>query len=114
MTPQTAIIELQRMTPQELRKDLEIKRAECAKLRLGLAMQSEKNSGTYRALRKEIARMCMVLQAMERGGKVPTKKTTETPTKVEKNPVKVSGSKKVAADKPVKKAAAKKKTTTAA
>ena len=66
MKHKTAVSEIRRMTPQELRKDLQVKRAEAAKMRLGLEMQSEKNSGLYRAHKRDIARMTMVLHEMQK------------------------------------------------
>jgi ribosomal protein L29 len=101
MKHKTAITEIRRMTPQELRKDLQVKRAEAAKMRIGLEMQSEKNSGLYRAHKREIARMTMVLTEMEKNpstAKAPTKAiATETPAKASqsaKKSVKGTGSKK--------------------
>ncbi len=68
------------MTIQELRKELQLKRAESAKMRLGLAMQSEKNSGLYRAHKRDISRMAMVLVELEKNQKSPvTEKTTSVP-----------------------------------
>lgn len=58
--------ELERMTPQELGKELQLKRAECAKMRIGLTMQSEKNSALYRTHRRDIARMTMVYKKMQK------------------------------------------------
>lgn len=97
MSTTTTITELKRMTPQELRKELEIKRTEVAKMRLGLALQSEKNSGLYRAHRKEIARMTMVLSEMTNGTmEVPAKEkkevSAEKPSQAKKKSVKRSGS----------------------
>jgi ribosomal protein L29 len=66
-TKKTPITELQRMTPAELRRELLIKRAEVAKMRIGIEMQSEKNHALYHQNKKEIARMTMVLKGMERG-----------------------------------------------
>ncbi len=82
------------MTPQELRKELEIKRTEVAKMRLGLAMQSEKNSGLYRSHRKEISRMTMVLHEMTKSGVASEKKevSAEKPSQMTKKSVKRSGS----------------------
>ena len=83
------------------RKDLQLKRAEAAKMRIGLEMQSEKNSGLYRAHKREIARMTMVLAELEKNTtlvKAPAKvAATETPVKASqssKKSVKGTGSKK--------------------
>jgi ribosomal protein L29 len=86
MKHKTPVAELERMTLQELRKELELKRAEAAKMRIELGMQSEKNSGHYQLKRREIARMTMVLGRM--AAKSPTKASQSA-----KKPVKRSGSK---------------------
>ncbi len=97
MSTTTSIIELRRMTASELRKELSIKRAECAKMRMGIEMQSEKNSGLYRTLRKEIARMSMVLHELEKMPAAPKKAVeaaapavAEAPKKKTKSPAKAS------------------------
>lgn len=101
MKHKTSVAEIRRMTPQELRKDLQVKRAEAAKMRLGLEMQSEKNSGLYRAHKRDIARMTMVLHEMQKNpvAAKPDVKIapTETPKKASqkaKKSVKDTGSKK--------------------
>lgn len=71
--------ELTRMSADELRRDLQLKHAEAAKMRLGLEMQSEKNSGLYKAYRRDIARMTMV--------------SSQKASQSAKKPVKQSGSK---------------------
>ena len=105
MSPSSAITELSRMTPTELRKELFLKRTEAAKMRLGLEMQAEKNHAAYRVLKKEIARMTMVLHTMQKNGKTET--SAEMPSKATKNTVKDTGSKK-SASKPTAKKATKK------
>lgn len=90
--------DIRRMTPQELRKDLQVKRAEAAKMRICLQMQSEKNSGLYRAHRRDIARMTMVLREMEKNpakpeAKVAPKETVKKASQSVKKPVKRTGSK---------------------
>jgi ribosomal protein L29 len=57
-------IELKRMSPDELRKEIYVRRAECAKMRIGLRTQSEKDHALYRRKRREIARMLTVLGGM--------------------------------------------------
>lgn len=101
MKHKTSVTEIRRMTPQELRKDLQLKRAEAAKMRIGLEMQSEKNSGLYRAHKRDIARMSMVLTEMEKNPVVtkPDVKIVaqETPKKASqsvKKSVKGTGPKK--------------------
>lgn len=95
------------MTPVELERELKLKRAEAAGQRMGLEMQSEKNSAKYRALRKDIARMTMVLSDMNKKPATATAVAEKTASKVEKNPVQDSGSTK---KKPAKLTATKKKT----
>lgn len=58
--------ELRRMSPDELRKEVVIRKAECAKMRIGLKAQGEKNHALYRNKRREIARLLTVLRELER------------------------------------------------
>ncbi len=58
------ITELAKMSAAELTRELKQKRTEAAKMRLGLTIQKEKNHAAYRLLRRDIARMCMVLGSM--------------------------------------------------
>lgn len=100
MKHKTSATEIRRMTAQELRRDLQVKRAESAKMRIGLQMQSEKNSGLYRAHKRDIARMTMVLREMEKNPTVPKPEAKVAPKETEKKasqsvkkPVKRTGSK---------------------
>ena len=100
MKNKTSATEIRRMTAQELRMDLQVKRAEAAKMRIGLQMQSEKNSGLYRAHKRDIARMTMVLREMEKNpavlkpeAKVAPKETAKKASQSVKKPVKRTGSK---------------------
>jgi ribosomal protein L29 len=103
MKSSIVITELERMSPVELERELRLKRAEAAGQRMDLEMQKGKDSAKYKTLRKDIARMSMVLHRLTKGKKVaPT--PVKTASKVEKNPVQDSGSAK-------KKTAAKPKTT---
>lgn len=99
MKHKTSVTDIQRMTPEELRKDLQVKRAESAKMRIGLEMQSEKNSGLYRAHRRDIARMSMVLSAMEKKRAQPkveativAKESPKKPSQAKKKSVQDTGS----------------------
>jgi ribosomal protein L29 len=99
MTTHTPVAELARMTVSELRKELQIKRAELAKMRMGLAMQSEKNSALYKSHKKDVARMTMVLGVLEKKPQVAapaaveTKKVSkEKPSQAKKKSVKDTGS----------------------
>jgi ribosomal protein L29 len=100
MKHKTPVTELERMTIQELRKDLQVKRAEVAAMRIKLDMQTEKNSGHYKLQRRDVARMTMVLTRMEKNPATkaaPKIVAAETPKKVSqspKKPVKRSSPKK--------------------
>jgi len=72
MTKKTPINELKRLSATELRKELSFKSASYAKHRIGITMQSEKNHAACRLLRRDIARMTMVLRDLERNPKNPT------------------------------------------
>lgn len=84
----SAITELERMTPQELQKEIALKRAECSKLRIAIEMGAEKNHARYRRMHREIARMVMVYDRMR---KISTPKSSVTvepkATKTPKAPV---------------------------
>lgn len=87
--------ELKRMTLSELRKELSVKRADAAKMRLGLTMQKEKNSALYRRLKADIARILFVVSGMEKGGKSTDRevpKAEESPSQKPKKSVKDSSS----------------------
>ncbi len=92
MSTSPPITDLQRMAPSELRKELTAKRAETAKMRMSLAMQSEKNSAAYKVAKKNIATMCMVLGQLETNQKSDSDE--KLTSKKAKNTVKVSGSPK--------------------
>ena len=64
MKNSTATTEFQRMTQDELRREILMRRVEYAKMRMGVEMQKEKNHALYKRKRKEIARMSTVLNAM--------------------------------------------------
>lgn len=75
----TSITELRRQSVKELRTDLQLKRAEVAKIRIGLTMQSEKNSGLHRTKKREIARMSMVLHEMMKNPSQTVEKPVKSP-----------------------------------
>lgn len=89
MTKTSAIIELQRMTPKELQKEIALKRAECSKMRISIEMGAEKNHAKYRALRREIARMVMVHDQAQKNvtPKTVAPASDVKPTKTRKAPV---------------------------
>ena len=90
MKTSIAIPELERMSPSELQRELKIKRAEAARMRLGLEMQKEKDHAAYRVLRKDIARMSMIAERMKKSKKneKSEKNTNKTTSKLPTNPVK--------------------------
>lgn len=67
MPSSSLIAELRRMSAPELIRDIKLKRAECARLRIGIETQSQKNHALHRAMRRDLARMCMALKDHERG-----------------------------------------------
>ncbi len=110
MSTLVSIADLKRMTPTELRKELNMKRAETAKMRLDLEMQSEKNHAAHRNGRRSIARMTMVLADMEKAERKAAKTAkTEAPaektaSKTAKNAVKSPSSETKPAKSTAKKA----------
>jgi ribosomal protein L29 len=98
MSTSVAITDLKRMTASELRKEIMVKRAEAAKMRMGLEMQSEKNHAAYRVAKRDLARMSMVLADMEKSapsGKAgKANNEAKTASKSEENAVKDSGPQK--------------------
>ncbi len=67
MSTTLTMTELSRMSAEEISRDLRSKKADVAKMRLGLEMKSEKNHALYKVYRKEIARATMVLRQLQRG-----------------------------------------------
>lgn len=100
MTTVTSITELKRMSAAELRKELASKRAAYARHRIGVTMQSEKNHAACRLLRREIARMTMVLSDLEKTERsTKHSKKVDSAESVSSNPSVSSGS---STKKPVK------------
>ncbi len=101
MSTITPIAELQRMTPEELRREIGMRRVEYAKMRLGIEMQKEKNHAAFKSRRKEIARMMTVLTSMKKMEKKEVKQATKKissdssgkASQTVKKPVKRSGAK---------------------
>lgn len=99
MSTFATIAELSKMTASELRKDRLMALAEARKLRLGLEMQKEKNHASYRKLKKQIARMTMVLdnmppEALMKAKKEPTIERPKTVKAAPKKKAKTSSSSK--------------------
>ena len=61
MTKVVSTTELRQMQGTELQREVLQKRAAIAKMSLGLAMRSEKDSAAYRRHRKELARLLTIL-----------------------------------------------------
>jgi|GEM_PF-477558 ribosomal protein L29 len=72
MSTPVSTAELKRLSPTELRKEIYLRRVECAKMRIGIKMQSEKNHALYRTKRREIGRLMTILQGQERSEKNTT------------------------------------------
>ncbi|OGJ61908.1 50S ribosomal protein L29 [Candidatus Peribacteria bacterium RIFCSPLOWO2_01_FULL_51_18] len=82
MSTESRVAELMRMSPDELRKEICLRRAECAKMRMGIGVQSEKNHALYRTKRRELARMLTVLGQLDKDEKNETKKTIKKTKKI--------------------------------
>ncbi len=95
MSTTTSVAELQRMTPDELRREINLHRTEYAKMRMGIQMQKEKNHALFLSKRREIARMETVMTQMRAVAKpvkkaaIPAKKASQ----VKEKSVKSTGSK---------------------
>jgi ribosomal protein L29 len=63
------MIELRRLTLDEVRKELMLARVDYAKVRMHVHTQSEKNHAKVKSLRRQIARMEMALAEMHAGTK---------------------------------------------
>ncbi len=90
MTHHVSTAELKRMSVQELLKEVYVRRAECAKMRIGLKVQSEKNHALYSVKRKEIARMLTIIGQLQAGtaASVSAKPVTASPSQTTKTSVK--------------------------
>ncbi|MEQ1849196.1 MAG: 50S ribosomal protein L29 [Candidatus Peribacteraceae bacterium] len=76
MSTTLSMIELRRLTLDEVRKELALSRFEYAKVRMHVHTQSEKNHAKVKSLRRQIARMEMALSEM----RASSKATEATPT----------------------------------
>ncbi len=99
MKNQTSTTELQRMTPDELRLEIAVRRIEYAKMRIGVEMQKEKNHAHFKTRRKEIARMMTVLNMMKKVAPV-AKVPVIVAEKTEKTEKKSSQTKKKSVQRP--------------
>jgi ribosomal protein L29 len=62
MSHSHSIAELRQLTPSELKKEIALVKAELKKMQLGVRIGSEKDHAKIRFLRREIARMTMVMK----------------------------------------------------
>lgn len=67
MATHISTIELRKMQPQELRKEIETKRIDVAKMRLQVQMRSQKDTAKFQREKREFARMLTVLNDLENG-----------------------------------------------
>lgn len=90
MSTRVSVPELKRMSADELRKEVYLRRVECAKMSIGIKAQSEKDHALYRAKRREVARMLTVLNQFPKGTAAasPVKKAPLSASKTAETPVK--------------------------
>jgi ribosomal protein L29 len=90
MSTRVSVPELKRMSADELRKEVYLRRVECAKMSIGIKAQSEKNHALYRQKRLEIARMLTVLNQLPKGTATlaPARKAPLSASKTAETPVK--------------------------
>jgi ribosomal protein L29 len=80
--------EMRKMQVSDLQADIVSKRADIAKMKMGLGMRSEKDSAAFRRLKKELARLLTVFReqpsnsapAAKKGAKSALKETAKTST----------------------------------
>lgn len=66
MPKTSAATELRKMTPQDLSKEISDKRAGIAKMRISVAMRSQKDTAQYRREKKDLARMLTIMNELNR------------------------------------------------
>lgn len=87
MSKHVSMKELRNMQPADILREVRTLRAELAKQRMGLALGKEKNSGSYKANKRQIARMLTVatektgesLQAKQADSTVPARAEEKAP-----------------------------------
>ncbi|MDD5055466.1 MAG: 50S ribosomal protein L29 [Candidatus Peribacteraceae bacterium] len=111
MTKSSPIAELKRMSAVELRKELSRTSASYARHRIGITMQSEKNHAACRLMRRDIARMTMVLHDLEKNRK--SEKNQHNQMNIQRESSSVSSDSSLSsgssAEKPVKRVRSKSK-----
>ena len=66
MTPKASIIELQKMTTEDLHREAKAKRAGLGRKRLHLELKKDKDSASFRREKKELARI-LTIANMKKG-----------------------------------------------
>ena len=61
MSPQSAITELLKMSPEDLHREVRAKRLVIRKLKLQIGMNTEKDTARYRRERRELNRLLTIL-----------------------------------------------------
>lgn len=67
MSKTTSPAEMRKMTPADLRKEIDGRRASIARMKIGIAMRSHKDTAQFAREKKDLARMLTVLGEIERG-----------------------------------------------
>lgn len=70
--------ELRKQPLEDLRREVAAKRLTLAKMRMGLRLQKEKNSGVYKAEKRELARMLTVMNEKNTTEQLLKKKNATT------------------------------------
>lgn len=71
MSSHTSLAELRQMSVSDLRREIVEKRALVSKMRLGIAIQKEKDTSRYQREKKELARLLTVLHEKEAEATLP-------------------------------------------
>lgn len=85
MSQHITTTELRKMTPQDLSKEIGEKRGSIAKMRIAVAMRTQKDTAQYRREKKDLARMLTVLQEINHE-KTSKEAPLKTPRKASKVP----------------------------
>ena len=80
MSKNATTTELRKMSPADLRKEVEEKRAIVAKMRMGVALQAEKDTAKYRREKRMLARLITVLGQVEKSAAKPLKDASKSST----------------------------------
>jgi ribosomal protein L29 len=72
----TALAELRRMRPEDLRRDIRKSEEAIMKMRLGIKIGKEKDTARYRRSRRQLARMLTVLRELAQPSDSPVSSST--------------------------------------